>query len=394
MMYTTRVFNSLVGAWYENPRYINNKGGTRSSKTYSALQLLSLVMEASRTKKVLSIVGETLPFLKRGAIRDFRNILEGENKWSDAGWSKSENIYQFPNRSIIEFFSADSPDRVLGPARDYLFVNEGINIPYDTARQLFVRTRGAIIVDYNPASAFWMQEHYEPRKNCITINSTYKDNRFLTPEQVEEIESNRDDENWWRVYGLGLEGHLEGVIYTFEQVDELPSDGVDFYGMDFGFTNDPTAIVHIKADTGRKTLYLDEVCYRTRMTNGDIVDVLKREGVPMRTTPVYADCAEPKSIAEIGNAGYNVKPCDKSAPVKSDKMKFQIDWMRGWKMCVTKRSTNLIKELRNYTWAKDRDGNSLNTPIDKWNHALDAARYGCWTHLAENANKGKYLVYG
>ena len=253
-----------------------------------------------------------------------------------------------------------------------------------------------VVWDYNPTRVFWAHENYATRENCISIHSTYKDNCFLSAEQVAEIESNKDDANWWRVYGEGKIGQLDGVVYTFDQIDALP-EGVEAsslkecYGIDFGFTNDPTSIVHVFADTGRKHLYIDEVAFKRGMTNAAIADALRLADVPP-TAEIFADCAEPKSIAEIQQEGFNVQACDKDAPTRSDKLKFQILWMQGWKFFVTKRSLNIINELRNYTWAKDKDGNQLNQPIDKFNHSLDALRYAVWTKFGKNANKGNYNV--
>lgn len=375
------------------PRIVSNRGGTRSGKTYALLQYLHLVIpNADSAGDVSSVVSETLPHLKRGAIRDFERII-GHPLKQDAHWNASDLTYTYDNGAILEFFSADSPGRVLGPARKRLFVNECNNIGYDTFRQLAVRTTSIIFLDYNPAALFWAIEDVETRADCVTITSTYKDNAFLSPEQVAEIESNRKDENWWKVYGLGQVGSLEGVIYSFDQVDALPDPAglAEFYGLDFGFTNDPTALVHVLADTRRKALYADLRLYRTRMTNGDIADFLKRDEVN-GSVPIYADCAEPKSIEEIRRAGFNLLPSDKDAPVGSDKLTFQIQWLQGWQLNFTKTSLELIEEGRNYCWQKDRDGRPTNRPIDVWNHALDALRYGAWTHLGRNAGRGEYHI--
>ena len=391
-MQTTRTFDKLVDAWDLHPRYIDSAGGTRSGKTYAMLQMLSMVVPRDKRATVNSVVSETGPHLSRGAIRDFKEIMATDGRWDDDAWNSTHSIYTFPNGAILEFFSADQPGKVHGPARDRLFINEANNVPFEVARQLIVRTRGLVAWDYNPVHAFWAHEHYQKRDNCISIHSTYRDNSFLTPEQVAEIESYRSDAAWWRVYGEGLVGMLDGAIYDFEQVDAVPTDRsfAEVYGLDFGFTNDPTAVVHIYADTGRRELWVDEVCYRTRMRNADIVEALRSAGVPYRSLPIYADCAEPKSIAEIADAGFNVKPCTKDAPVRSEKMKFQIDFVKGWKLYVTKSSVNVIKELRNYVWMKDKDGNALNVPIDKFNHALDAMRYAVYTHFAQRAGAGQY----
>jgi phage terminase large subunit len=336
-------------------------------------------------------VSETLPHLKRGAVRDFESIL-GHPLSSDTRWNASDLIYTYDNGAKLEFFSADSPGKVLGPARKRLFLNECNHIAYETARQLFVRTTDLILTDYNPAASFWCNEEIEPRQECIVIHSTYKDNPFLTPEQVREIEANRGDRNWWKVYGLGEFGTLEGVIYSFDLIDEMPpADGLrEVYGMDFGFTHDPTAIVRVLADTGRKIAYVDQRCYRTGMLNSDIARTLAEEDIP-RHVHIWADAAEPKSIAEIGrDTGLNVRACDKSAPVTSSRLTFQLQWMQGWTLYFTKASVDMIKEARNYTWAKDRDGNMVNQPIDTWNHAMDAMRYALWSELS--TNKGNYNI--
>ena len=365
----TPTYERMIDALARTSRFVSSCGGTRSGKTFAALQVLWLIAARSKSPLVISVVSETFPHLKRGAIRDFPIALG--DQYDESSWSKADSTYTFDNGTVIEFFSADSPAKVHGPARDILFLNECQNIDYDTARHLFVRTRGLIITDYNPTHAFWVQEKVETRPECVTIHSTYLDNPFLTAEQVAEIQSNRTDRNWWTVYGEGKVGTLEGLIYDFDLVDALPDPTgyVEVQGLDFGFTNDPTARVRCLVDTKRKAVYVDERCYRTRMLNADIVADLQRDAVP-RQIPIYADCAEPKTIAEIAQSGFNVRPCTKGAPVRSDKLTFQIHWMQGWTLHVTKTSLNLINELRNYTWEKDRDGKPTNYPIDKFNHCF------------------------
>lgn len=384
------VYDRTLAAAQQTDRFVSSCGGTRSGKTYACLELVYKLAARDKSPTITSVVSETFPHLKRGAIRDFQDLLG--DAWMDEYWSRGEYIYYLPNGSIIEFFSADSPAKVHGPARDRLFLNECQSIPYEIARQLFVRTRGLILLDYNPTHSFWVNEKIEPRPNCITVHSTYLDNPFLTPEQIAEIEANRQDRNWWQVYGEGKIGTLEGLVYSFDQIDRLPDDpGLkEVWGMDFGFTNDPTAIVRCLVDTGRKVAYIDEKCYRTRMMNDDIAQLLTSYEIGPQIE-IYADCAEPKSIAEIRTAGLKVMPCDKDAPVKSQKLSFQLQWMQGWKLMVTKSSINLIKELRNYTWAKDKDGNAVNYPIDMYNHLLDAMRYALWTKFGKR-NAGSYNI--
>lgn len=393
----SKVFWMIYDAATKQPRYISNRGGTRSGKTFSTLQFLNeLIPKADKAGEITSVVSETLPHLKRGAIRDFEGIL-GHTLKADANWNASDLVYTYPNGAKLEFFSADSPDKVLGPARKRLFCNECNHIPWETFRQLAVRTTGTIFLDYNPAAVFWCIDKIEPRKNCVTIVTTYLDNiEFLSEAQVAEIEANKEDKTWWQVYGKGEVGTLDGLIYEFELIDRMP-EGVDasslreFYGMDFGFTNDPTTIVRELADTKRKILYLDLRKYSTGMDNQAIAAFIKADGVGPRI-PIYADCAEPKSIEEIRKEGINIVACSKDAPVKSDKLRFQLLWMKGWKLRVTKDSLEMIEEFRNYTWDKDKDGKTLNQPIDKWNHCLDAMRYGAWTHLGLNAGKGQYSI--
>ena len=389
MIYTP-VYYKTMDAICRTDRFVSSCGGTRSGKTFANLQAIFEIAIQDKRPTLTSVVSETFPHLKRGAIRDLPVAIG--DYYDPRAWNKSDSTYTLPNGSVIEFFSADAPSKVHGPARDRLFLNEVQNIPYEIARQLFVRTRGLILVDYNPTASFWANELVETREDCIRVHSTYKDNSLLTPEQVREIEANRGDRNWWKVYGLGEFGTLEGVIYSFDLIDEMPpADGLrEVYGMDFGFTHDPTAIVRVLADTGRKIAYVDQRCYRTGMLNSDIARTLAEEDIP-RHVHIWADAAEPKSIAEIGrDTGLNVRACDKSAPVTSSRLTFQLQWMQGWTLYFTKASVDMIKEARNYTWAKDRDGNLVNQPIDTWNHAMDAMRYALWSELS--TNKGNYNI--
>lgn len=412
-MVTTRVFDMTSTAWLKKPRYVSSCGGTRSGKTFSIIQLLYLLCLGEERRQanptVTSIVSESMPHLKRGAIRDFKTILQSDGVWDKSRWSETDKTYTFLNGSILEFFSVDNAGKVFGSARDRLFINECQHIDYEIARQLFVRTRSRIILDYNPTHHFWAMDKVESKDNCIRIHSTYLDNGFLSLEQIREIEDNKNDKNWWKVFGQGIEGTLDGLIYEFETIDALPPRNADkpqaqknaeelyadslqeIQGLDFGFTNDPTARVQIYADPKRKVAYIRERCYETHLQNKHIAEDLRKDKVGPRVE-IFADCAEPKSIAEIQDEGFNIVACDKDAPVRSDKLKFQLQWMQGWKLYVTKDSLDLIDELRNYTWAKDKDGNTLNEPIDKFNHALDALRYALWSKYGVNAGSGQYSI--
>lgn len=384
-METTRVFDEIAKAYRDGYRGVDSRGGTRSTKTYSALQFLVFLAVGLARKRVISVVSETLPHLKKGAIRDFEKILQDEGIISgtlkdDARWNATDHTFSFTSGTIIEFFSADAPGKVHGPSRDILFINEGQNIPWETARQLMIRTREFIIVDYNPTHEFWAHTELATDPRFKQIVSTYKDNRFLTQAQIEDIEKGKKNANWWRVYGLGLTGQLEGVIYQFEQIDRMPdSPGlVRIGGLDYGFTNSKTAGVDILADVRRKKLYLDEMFYGSGMHNFDIIASLNAHGFPKKGPRLYADCAEPKANSEIKLAGFNVWPSDKGKEIT-----FQISFIQGWEIYVTKTSTNIIHEFRNYLWDTDRDGNRLNHPIKDYDHAMDAFRYGVFGQLAD-----------
>ena len=384
-MQTTRVFDEIAKAYRDGMRGVDSRGGTRSTKTYSALQFLVFLAVGLACRKLISVVSETLPHLKKGAIRDFERILQDEGIIAgalkdDPRWNATDCLFTFAGGTVIEFFSADSPGKVHGPSRDILFINEGQNIRWETARQLMIRTREFIIVDYNPTHEFWAHTELAPDPRFRQIVSTYKDNPFLTPAQVEDIERGKKNANWWRVYGLGQTGQLEGVIYEFEQIECMPDAAglIRIGGLDYGFTNSKTAGVEVLADVRRKRLYLDEMFYGSGMHNFDIIAALNAHGFPKGGPRLYADCAEPKANSEIKLAGFNVWPSDKGKEIT-----FQIAWLSQWELFVTKTSTNVIHELRNYLWDTDRDGNRLNQPIKEYDHAMDAFRYAAFGQLAD-----------
>lgn len=376
----TKVYKNSFKAYLDKARVIANKGGTRSGKTYSVMQLLLVILMTK--KKSVSVVSETLPHLKRGALRDFRNILnnEGLSEGKDYKENKSDLTFTFPNGSYIEFFSVDNWAKVKGPGRNILFMNECNRISYETYRQLAVRTTETIFLDWNPDAEFWYEEHIASRDTTAEIHSTYKDNPYLDKAQVAEIESNRYNEQWWRVYGLGLTGHIEGTIYRpFIQIDDLPegkSRMQHYYGLDFGYSNDPTALIDIYIDQAAKKIYCDEIIYESGLLNSDIARRMAEAGIS-KTTEIFADAAEPKSVDEIGRKvyRYNVKPA-----YKKDLLS-QIQFLQQFEIYVTSRSLNVIKESRQYKWKEDRDGNAVNEPIDAFNHAMDALRYAVFTAL-------------
>ena len=367
------IYNRNIVAM-NNHHVIVNKGGTRSGKTWSLLQLCATL--ATHCDGILiSVVGETLPFLKRGVIRDFHSMMGGA--WNADKWNATDLVYSFDNGSQIEFFSADNEGKVHGSARDVLFINECYFVDWEIYRQLEVRTRALIFLDYNPRSRFWVDDNILGKPDVALIHSTYKDNPFLTDRQRQAIEAYKDDENWWRVYGLGEIGSVEGLIYTrWATVPEMPSTFKrEFYCIDFGFTNDPTSILRVRLSGGE--LWVEELAYRNAMLNGDIVNVLQQNHV-QRNAQIVCDSAEKKSIAEINNiGGFRAVACVKG----NGSVVSGITMVQAYKINVTKNSLGVIDELRNYSWKRDANGNYINIPIDRYNHSLDALRYGVTTFL-------------
>lgn len=374
-MKCTYVFDKMIEPLM-NPsiRGIASKGGTRSSKTWSTLQLLYLIARESPEPLMISCVTDTLPAVKRGMLRDFTNMLIDEGVWEDSAFNKSDMIYTVKEGVYIEFFGCDSAAKVHGPARDILFINEAQRIPREIFRQLDVRTRLKVIIDFNPVRRFWGETDFTGDK-YVTIHSTYKDNPFLTAQQIEAIERNAKDPNWWRVYGEGQTGGLEGLVYPeIDVIEALPDfltgeDTKRCVGLDFGFQNDPTAIVDIYMRGW--DLYIDEVCYCTKMLNRTIADTLKDYG--LQNVYTVCDSAEQKSIVEIRQHGCKTIPCVKG----KGSVKAGIQQVKQFKLHVTKRSADILDEADNYSYVKDEMTDTFtNEPIDSFNHAWDAIRYG------------------
>lgn len=371
-MKTTAVFEKNIKAYNEGARLIANKGGARSSKTFSILQLLLLIAIKSPRSLLISVVSESFPHLKKGCLRDFCMILEleGMREGVDYTYNRTDSIFKI-GKCSLEFFSADSPGKVHGPQRDILFINEANHIPYEVYRQLAIRTAQTIFVDWNPAAEFWFEEeNLNLKSDTVTLHSTYKDNGFLSPQQIREIESNKHNENWWRVYGLGLTGIYEGLIYSnWSQVNEVPAVVKSAWcGLDFGFTNDPTSLIYVGVQGGE--LWIDELIYEPGLTNPAIAN--RAKGTPAKSLQIVADSAEPKSIAELKTFGLWVEDAKKGP----DSILHGIEILQRYKWNVTSRSLNVIQELRNYQWKTDKQtGRQLNIPVDGFNHALDAIRY-------------------
>jgi phage terminase large subunit len=381
----TSVFSRNLEAYNERKRIIVNKGSTRSSKTWSTLQLLYIIAELSKTPRLISIVSESMPHLKKGCIRDFENMLRSEGKWVAKHWNATDKIYKI-NESHIEFFSADQPAKVHGPARDILYINECINIPYETYRQLAIRTTETIFIDFNPCFEFWVDEKVLARPESKLIHSTYRDNEYLTKAQIQEIESNKSDKEWWQVYGLGETGSKVGLILqNWDIVSTLPSIYKNrWIGIDFGFTNDPTAIVDIRVAEGE--LWIDEILYAQGYDNLQIAQHLSEYGIP-RSIPIIADSAEPKSIREIRSLGWQIE----SATKGRDSINMGISLLNRYIKHITQQSSNIIAEYRNYRWQTNEFGSPTNIPIDKFNHSIDAQRYVALNKLSKKSGFDYYV---
>jgi len=348
------------------------QGGTSSSKTFTILPFL--IQYAIQTpNSEISVVAESIPHLRRGAIKDFLKIMNWTGNYNQNNFNKSNLTYKFTNGSYIEFFSADQPDKLRGARRDILFINECNNVTFESYQQLSIRTKKFIYLDYNPTNEFWVHNELMNDENSDFVILTYKDNEALDPAIVKEIEKAKVKaqtssywENWWRVYGLGEIGSLDGVIFNnWQSIDTIPNDArLIGYGLDFGYTNDPTAIIEVYKWNDKRIL--NEICYEKGLSNSQIA---KRITSKM---PVYCDSAEPKSIAELKLHGINAIAVSKGA----DSINYGISIIQENEYLVTNQSTNLISELRKYAWDKDKKtGTTLNKPIDDFNHAIDGFRY-------------------
>jgi len=365
------------------------RGGTSAGKTFGVLPIL-IDRATKQAGLEISVVAETVPHLRRGAMKDFIKIMQSTNRFIDANWNRSLLTYRFSNGSFIEFFSAEQPDKLRGARRNILYINECNNVDFESYSQLAIRTSDEIWLDYNPVAEFWVDTELIKDPDAELIVLTYKDNEALSDSIVREIEKAKDKaatsdywSNWWKVYGLGEVGTLQGVVYEdWKQCDTIPEDAkLVSHGMDFGFTNDPTTLIAVYKSDGK--LWVRELLYRTNMTNNDIGNYLK--SLNFNRNELICDSAEPKSIEELRLQGFNVHPAIKGA----DSIKIGIDILKRYDLMITKDSTNLIKELRGYTWDKDNTGKYTGKPIDTFNHALDALRYVALNKL-NNRPSGKY----
>lgn len=385
MMTLTTVFKKTLEAYTSNKfTIISNVGGTRSGKTYSTLQLIYFIATGRSQNLLISVVSRSMSHLKRGCLRDWESILDSVDRAGLVDINLTDHIYTLGNNNKVEFFSADDVGKMHGAQRDMIFLNEANFIEESKVKQLFVRTSGTKFIDYNPSADFWL-ENYKLRSDFIEIHSTYKDNEFLTEEQVKEIESNKRNHRWWSIYGEGKSYFKEGLIYPNVKFEQYHKFTHPTYGMDFGFV-DPTTLVRVEIEG--EHLYVQLCFYQKGLSVQEIkaqLDKFVRKGKDL----VICDNAEPNIIRELHNAGFRVKPCKKGKNSIFD----GIQLCNGFQIvCVTgdlkydeegkeqhlseKAITNaLIKEFKAYSWETDLDGNYIDIPEDKNNHAMDALRY-------------------
>lgn len=378
---TNVVFKHLQ---HSEKRITVEQGGTRSGKTYNILLWIILAYSHQNKGKTVTICRKTFPALRASVMRDFIDILRSLNAYREEHHNKSSSEYHL-NGNLIEFISLDQPQKIRGRKRDLLYINEANELYWEDWQQLIFRTTGKVILDYNPSDTFhWIYDKVIPREDCDFYQTTYLDNPFLEKTIVDEIERLKDtDEDYWRVYGLGERGSSRATIFQFAICDE-PKGKFISYGLDFGYTNDPSALVRVSQNGNE--LYVEQLLYHTNLTNQDISAKLDELGVS-KYDVIYADSAEPKSIEELHRMGWNVKPTAKG----SDSVMAGIDMLKRYKIYVQNNAQHLITEFQNYKWQEDKNGNLMNKPVDNYNHAIDALRYAVWNTLSR-PNYGKYAL--
>jgi len=361
------------------------QGGTRSGKTYNILMWIIFHYCMRNKGKTISIVRKTLPAVRSSVMRDFIDILTKANMYREENHNKSNFEYHLAG-NIVEFMSVDQPQKVRGRKRDVLFLNEANELEIEDWRQLLFRTTEKVILDYNPSDEFhWIYEDVLTRDDCDFYQTTYLDNPFLEDSIILEIERLKVlDNTYWQIYGLGERGKNRSAVFNYIESDIPKEAKFKAYGLDFGYSADPTSLIAFYQH--EDTIYFDELIYQTGMTNTDIANTLKSLEIDRRNI-IFADSSEPKSIQEIYQFGFNIKPTSKGP----DSINIGIDMMRRYKIAVTKRSLNLVKEFRNYKYIEDKMGRLTNKPVDAFNHGIDACRYAVFNTL-NRPNLGKYSI--
>ncbi|GAA4093265.1 PBSX family phage terminase large subunit [Mucilaginibacter panaciglaebae] len=358
--------------YFSQAQVVVNQGGTSSGKTYAIEQVL-FCLAAENEKQVITVVGQDIPNLKAGALRDALNMFDRsvQLRQQIRNFNKTDRIFEFYNDSIIEFKSYANAQDAKSGKRDYLFVNEANGIDWNIYTELVLRTRKRVFIDYNPNAEFWVHDQLIGKPGVELIISDYRHNPFLDSATGAKIENIKEtDIERWKVYARGLTGRVSGLIFTnWFLVDGIPADAkLVAAGLDFGFSNDQTGCLQVYLQNGE--LWVDELFYETELTNKDISVKLSANGVS-KNTEIVADSAEPKSIEELKRMGWFISPAKKGA----DSVNNSIDILKRYQINITRRSVNLHKELGRYKWKIDRSGKPLNEPVDTWNHLIDPLRY-------------------
>ena len=380
---TNIVYDHLIN---NEKKIIVEQGGTRSGKTYNIILWIIFQYCTRNNNKIVTICRKAFPSLRATVLRDFISILQANNIYSEKFHNKSNSEYHlFGN--LVEFISLDQPQKIRGRKRDLLFINEANELYFEDWQQLIFRTQEKIILDFNPSDEYhWIYDKVIPRDDCAFFKTTYLDNPFVEDSIVKEIERLRyTDEQYWQVYGLGERAASRSTIFKYAEVNQIPVDAsLIAYGMDFGYSNDPSTLVSVY--TLGHDLYIKEHLYRTQMTTNDINLFLKEE--KLLANPIYADSAEPRLIAELRRMGHNIFPSIKG----KDSINAGIDLLKRYKIHILASSTNAISEFRNYKWREDKAGMLVNIPEDKHNHIIDPCRYATYSILSR-PNFGKYTLH-
>ena len=362
------------------------QGGTRSGKTYNILLWIIFEFCTKENNKVITICRKAFPSLRATVLRDFMSILQTHNLYSEKFHNKSNSEYYLFN-NLIEFISLDQPQKIRGRKRDVLFINEANELYFEDWQQLVFRTQDQIILDFNPSDEYhWIYDKVLPREDCAFFKTTYLDNPFVEDSIKAEIERLKDtDEQYWQIYGLGERAASRSTIFKYSEVTNIPEDAnLIAYGMDFGYTNDPTTLVSVFIR--EHNMYIKEHLYKTQMTTTDIHKFLLDE--KLDRNPIYADSAEPRLIAELRRMGHNIHPSLKGR----DSVNAGIDLLKRYKIHILSTSTNAIMEFRNYKWKEDKTGVLINRPEDKNDHIIDPIRYATYSILSR-PNFGRYTLH-
>jgi len=359
-------------------------GGSRSGKTFATLQWC--IVQALQNKELITIVRKTIPSLKRTVMKDFKDVMQSMGIWNDNEFNISDRTYTFFNDSQIQFISTDNAEKLRGVKSSILWIEEASEVDSESYLQLQIRTTGKIILSYNPTVSpwHWLRE----MEDCSRYFSSYKDNPYLERSVIRALEELKNtNPKAYQVYTLGQYTTNDKAIYEFNMIDWLP-DTAEFvaFGIDFGFSSDPTAICSVWKQNGNE-LYILEHCYERAMVTNDIISLLK--DMVQNREEIYADSAEPRLIEELSRAGFNIRPVVKG----KDSINFGIGVLQNYKLHVPKSCQNLVNEFYSYEWATDRFGKQLDKPVDFNNHLLDAARYVAMMKLSQKAtNAGKYTI--